>query len=350
MHMKRGVPTMKSAMTSKDVAKLAGVSQATVSLVMNNHARISPETVLKVRGAARKLGYDPGNVNSRKGHRPKRRRPASYRKMQIALISQIKPMLFHTPVYSKVMHGIEDELGKLDYNLIIRNLPQEAPEKAIPRKVDGVILFHVHAMHESRKLLGKLREIPCVQIMGGVSENEFFDHVTYKENQIGKMAAEHLLSKGHRTLLYFGPTRNYLRHRTFMDAVKAGGASAYQIDGNFQAESREKQGPNLSAIGKAVEELKRLPVLPTAIFTPVDVIVAGLYNVLRKHGLVPGKDVEVVGVNNDRILLDPLDPRPASVDIHAETVGRKAVERLLWRIDNPKGPLERMELEPEIAL
>ncbi len=321
----------------------------TVSLVMNNNPRISPETVLKVRDAARTLGYDPGNVHSRKGHRPKSRRPASYRKMQIALISQVKPMLFHTPVYSKVMRGIEDELGKIHYNLIIRNISQDVSGKAVPRKIDGAILFHMPATQESRKLLKKLREIPCVEIMGGVHENGFFDHITYNDGRIGTIAAEHLLSKGHRTMLCLGQAGAENRQRPFMEAAKAGGATAYQINGTFLSESPEKQGPRLSAIGKAVEEMKKLPVLPTAIFTPLDIIVAGLYNALRKHGLVPGKDVEVVGVNNDGILLDPLDPRPASVDIHAEAVGRKAVERLLWRMDNPKAMLERLELEPEVA-
>ncbi|MEI6425371.1 MAG: LacI family DNA-binding transcriptional regulator, partial [Lentisphaerota bacterium] len=115
----------------------SGVSPSTVSLVMNNHPRISMTTVLKVRAAAKKIGYEPGRASIRKGHRPKKSRPAFYRKMQVALISQVKPSLLDTPVYSKVLRGITDELGKLDYNFIISNLPDDNLEQKIPHKIDG---------------------------------------------------------------------------------------------------------------------------------------------------------------------------------------------------------------------
>ena len=333
--------------TSFDVADIAGVSRSTVSRAMNNHPGISPETVLKIRGAAKKIGYEPGRASIRKGHRPKSRRPASYRKMQVALITQVKSSLLDTPVYSKVLRGIENELGKLDYNFIIRNLPNENPEEKIPHKIDGAILFHTPAMQHNKKLLKELRGIPCVKIMGEVSENEFFDYVTYNGMNVGRIAAEHLLSKGHRNLLYIGGRGN--RNLAFMKSVKAAGAQASEIFGDFFDESGKMQLPNVKSIGGAIEKMKLLPKIPTAIFAPADIIVIGLYHTLKHYDIVPGKDVEIVGVNNDYNVLNHFSPRPASVDIHPEALGRKAVERLLWRMDNSKEPLEKILLEPEMA-
>ena len=261
---------MNISCTSNDVAKFAGVSQPTVSRVINNHPGISPETVLKIRGAAKKIGYEPGRASIRKGHRPKSRRPASYRKMQVALITQVKPTLLDTPVYSKVLRGIEDELGKLNYNFIIRNLPEENPEEKIPHKIDGAILFHTPAMQHNKKLLRELRNIPCVRIMGDVSDKEFFDHVTYNNRNIGKIAAEYLLSKGHRKLLYLGynPTTFFFdRHQAFCSVINETGAKLFEIfsDGLVE-ESGKMQLPNVKSIGDAIEKMKRLPEIPTAIF------------------------------------------------------------------------------------
>lgn len=338
---------ISSTATISDVAELSGVSPSTVSLVMNNHPRISPVTVLKVRAAAKRIGYEPGRASIRKGHRPKTRRPASYRKMQIALITQVNSTLLETPVYSKVLRGIEDELGKLNYNFIIRNLPDENPEEKIPHKIDGAILFHTTAMQHNKKLLKELRKIPCVNIMGEAGENEFFDYVTYNNMNVGKIAAEHLLSKGHRNLLYIGECGN--RNLSFMKSVKAAGAQASEIFGEFIDESGKMQLPHVKNIGAAIEKMKRLPKIPTAIFAPADIIVIGLYHTLKHYDIVVGKDVELVGVNNDYNVLNHFSPRPASVDIHPEALGRKAVERLLWRIENPKEPLEKILIEPEMA-
>ena len=346
---------MNANCTSTDVARLAGVSQPTVSLVMNNHPRISPATVLKVRDAAKRIGYEPGSATIRCGHRAKPRRPASYRKMQVALLSQVKPSLLDTPVYSKVMRGIADELGKLNYNFIIRNLPDENPEDAIPHKIDGAILFFLPAIQSQKQLLRELRSLPCVSIMGDVSENEFFDHVTYNNMDIGRLAAEFLLSKGHRKLLYMGIENDATptfcgRRRTFMSAVKKANAKAFEVlADDLIDDSGKMQMPNVKAIGPAIEKMKRLPEFPSAIFTCADIIAVGLYHTLKHYDIIPGKDVEIVGVNNDSILLNHFNPRPASVDIHTEEIGRKAVERLLWRIENPKEPLGRIELEPEMA-
>jgi DNA-binding LacI/PurR family transcriptional regulator len=48
------------------------------------------------------------------------------------------------------------------------------------------------------------------------------------------------------------------------------------------------------------------------------------------------------------VFLDCLHPRPASVDIHAEAIGRRAVDQLYWRLDHPREPRQIVQLEPEL--
>ena len=339
--------------TVETIAERVGVSVKTVYRVINNDPSVKPDTATEIRRLLEQKSFKPKPVKTRpgKGRRHARRHNRYY---QLALLSSIKTSMFETPVYSKLVRGVEDELGKLDYNLIVRNLPHENPEDTIPHKIDGAILLHLPA--ENKKLLRNLRLIPCVRIMGTPLENDFFDHVTYNNSSIGKMAAEYLLKKGHRRIAIFW-SGNYKcqyaveRYETFVSAVKAGGGEVSSfVNDSFVIERENGQIPDVKLIMRAVEELLTSPKKPTAIFATVDMISVGLHYVLPHLNLVPGRDIEIIGCNNDEKYLNPfLESKPVTIDIHPEQVGRKAVERLLWRIGNPKEPLGRIMLEPELA-
>ena len=97
--------------TIKDVAKKAGVSVATVSKALNEKIHVSKKTKDKVNRIAQELGYYPsafgrGLVLQRTGN--------------IGFILDRRPVhLFSNPFYSRVLDGIEDELVKQDFNLLI---------------------------------------------------------------------------------------------------------------------------------------------------------------------------------------------------------------------------------------
>lgn len=331
------------------VAEVAKVSGSTVSLVVNNDPRVNLKTVDRVRQAIAQTGYVPTPVSGRKGRRSRPRKPI--RKMQIALISRLSAIHMKTPVYSSVMHGIEDELSKLNFNLIVRSLPIIEPWEAIPKKIDGAILFHVK--DDDPKLINTLRNLSCVRVMGRSIETDFFDLVTYDDDAVGRIAAEHLLNLGHRRLSYIGSLdqKNTLRGISFKNAVMAAGAEFVVIEkgvDNLLLEDGSSQLPNMKALGTVCEGLAAMPKRPTALFFHADILVMGLYHILPHYGIKPGVDITLVGTNNDRVYLEHLSPRPATININAEQVGRNAVERLLWRLDHPKEPVEKIKLQPEL--
>jgi LacI family transcriptional regulator len=331
------------------VADVAKVSIATVSRVINNDPGVSLKTVERVRQAIAQTGYIPTPVSGRKGRRSRPRKPI--RKMQIALISRVSSVQIKTPVYSSVMHGIEDELSTLNFNLIVRSLPVIEPWAAIPKKIDGAILFQVN--DDDPMMINALRNLSCVRVMGPALETDFFDLVTYDNAAVGRLAAEHLLNLGHRRLSYVGSLdpNNNNRGIHFKAAVMAAGAEFFEIkkcSDHLMLEDGSHQLPNMKALGAVCEQLVAMPKRPTAIFVYADILVMGLYNIMPHYGIKPGIDIILVGTNNDRVYLEPLFPRPATVNIHADQVGRKAVERLLWRLDNPKEPFKKIELQPEL--
>lgn len=85
-----------------------------------------------------------------------------------------------------------------------------------------------------------------------------------------------------------------------------------------------------------VERWQALPVTerPTAIIVGADSIAVQIYAALRQLGLKVGRDVSVLSFNHEKPLVMGLNPSLTTIDIHAEAIGRRAVQQLFWRIRN----------------
>lgn len=331
--------------TLKDVAVLAGVSQPTVSRVINNDSSVKPLTVKKVKEAIEKLAYEIQPVHKRKGHRAPRRRPKRYLQKQIAVLTQLEPYLLHAPVYHRLLQRIEQALNQEDFNLIIKNLPKNQSWESIPNKLDGAILFNLDL--SDLKLLQKLRSLPCVRVMGSTEKFDYFDHVTY-ECVIGDLAADYFIKHGHKTVACLGEEIG-VRKQSFLKRCRSAGLVTY-TDSGFSVEDESPRGhkPNFIEIYNAVEKLSKHEVLPTAIFTTSDTVAIGLHQILLAHPIMDIKKLCIIGVNNDYIL-DNLYPRPLSVDIQVESIADKAIERLFLRMKNPQDPIRQLYLTPVIS-
>lgn len=98
-----------------------------------------------------------------------------------------------------------------------------------------------------------------------------------------------------------------------------------------------------------VDSLLAVKPWPTAVFLAGDTVAPAFYAELQRHGVKPGADLDVIGCNNEQLLLANLKLRPATIDIHSEQVGRKAVEHLLWRLGHPRAPRMTVVLEPTLV-
>jgi LacI family transcriptional regulator len=102
------------------------------------------------------------------------------------------------------------------------------------------------------------------------------------------------------------------------------------------------------AMAAVVDRLAGLTPRPTGLFAWSDMFTAALYPTLHRRGLQPGRDIAVVSCNNEWPLLLGLQPRPAIVDIQGVKVGRRAVEQLLWRMQNRREPRTVVLLTPTL--
>lgn len=89
------------------------------------------------------------------------------------------------------------------------------------------------------------------------------------------------------------------------------------------------------SVGPLVEQLVKHETRVTGLFVPNDLMTAIVYAELRNHGMKPGEEIELISCNNEQSVLIGLNPRPATIDVGAESIGMRAVEQLIWRMKHP---------------
>jgi len=339
-----------NATTIYDVAERAGVSTGTVSNVVNHVDGVSPATARLVREAMAALGYDPPPPGRRRGYR----RPDRVRRTgRLALvIPGMSRSVLHAPVYMDVQNGIEQAVRKHGQTLVFSHIPHGDPLPAhlVPKKVDGVILF---GNPDDPQLPRGLRKLPMVRVMGLRDPLAGYDHVTYDNAMIGDLAGNYLASCGHRHCGFIGGLAVGSlfgeRGAKFQECIERhGGTVVPESAEDIAIVTEQKHQVNRKCICDLLDRLLAHTPQPTALFFPADMLTNAAYPLLYERGVVPGRDIDIVSCNNEELLLANLHPRPAVVDIHAETVGYKAVEQLIRRIDNPKSRRAEILIAPEL--
>lgn len=344
-------------MTIRDVAAKAGVAMSTVSMALRNDPRVAAPTRDLVQQAATQLGYRPRQ----------RGRPAlgtagerTRRTHRIALlVPGMAAGVLNSPVYMDVLHGVESALSANQRMCVLRHLSPDLPVPVVlfPQRVDGVVLF---GPARAAAIEAQLRLLPCVQMMGVAQRGLPWDQVTYDNDAVGELAARYLLERGHRNLAMLAPPGTpgpllpdgiYMgRREGFRRVAEAAGATVRLLwDEPLHRVTATHQETVPETLARIIDQLQAASPRPSALFCPADMLMAGLYPLLVARGLVPSRDLELVSCNNEALLLQNLHPRPATVDIHAREVGRRAVEQLLWRLEHADAPRGTVTLDPTLV-
>lgn len=343
--------------TIKDVAERAGVSTSLVSLVINNRPKVSPHREARVRAAMSELGYVPPPPSRRRGPRLNSRRPTH----RIAMVmTTIDTVLLQAPVYTDILHAVADATAAAGKSLTIHHVSGgEAPQELFTalRASDGAIFF---GKPMRGPLLRELQARPCVRVMGLPEPAGFWDHVTYNNVAIGTLAAEHVVHLGLKRAAFMGPVRNdgntdaltAERGEAFKKTLDAHGIQVSSTGSKYTFIVRKGNRDTVDAVAfsTALDELLAHPEPPQAIFVPGDQLASALHSMLLARGKHPGRDVHIISVNNERMLLDHLEPRPTTIDIHASKIGKSAIDMLLRRLEDPALPRSILVLQPTLVV
>ncbi|MEM1098510.1 MAG: LacI family DNA-binding transcriptional regulator [Planctomycetota bacterium] len=323
-------------MSIVEVAKLAGLSHATVSRVINDRPGVSNNAAERVRSAMKKLGYTP--PAKRRGPVPKSR-PAA-RTGNIALLmlgTDLAPM--HAPVAAVAVDAAGAAVSQLGFNLTLCRVGDDGALPPILTRgdIDGLIL---HGYPPAESVALRLREFPTVWMMSRRTEGgDWGDRVSPDNEAVGRIAAEHLLGEGHRHVAYLRVEQTHRgftdREVAFVESIRGTGADCDLLD--VAARDDGERGAHLDrrALDAAIKGLSEQSTRATAVFVPRGRWTMLVYEALRQHGLEPGRDIAVIACDNDPILAG-LSPAPVTIDIQPDLIGSEAVRQLMRRLEEPE--------------
>lgn len=325
-------------MSINDVAKLAGVSSSTVSRVINNHPRVAPETAKNVRKAMAQLGYAPSD--RRPGPKPSVRSRTEAATIAFLVFGTSRSRA--TPAFEDLLRGVSIGASKNDLNLIFNHVPdaEHLPPRILDHRTDGLLL---HGQAPTGEALERLRRIPTVWLMGNRRRPDWGDQVLPDWYEIGELAARYLTGRGHKRLAFLNLDAGHWSLRAYGQALaisgREAGAATAIIERERQPSPDYWHQHSRDAVESIVKEFLQLPERPTGLFVADDMQVAMLQPALQQAGVTVGAGaVEIISCNNEEPYLVGLMPRPAVIDIRVESIGRRGVDQLLWRLEHGDVP------------
>lgn len=326
---------MASKATIADVAKAANVSAATVSNILNRSGRQSPETIAQVHSVMLELGYVP--------------RKNKLRRQSIAQVKALKSfaLLFpetsglrgiDTPLTRGLISGVQRFLSEIGYDLHIVTLNEDGslPDIIKDGEVDGVICrpgFNNLPEEIKNEALAGLYQLPLVWAFS-FDGNQSNDSVSMDNESCGLWAARRALELGANSFYAIcrtNPQDYMLPFRTRVAAWE------------FGLEKEGKKVRNLS-----FEQLENLPINgPTALFVPGhDTDVKKVYDYIQTGKL--GKEVYLLGVMTEETELPSRNGYLVeTIHIDPFRVGWAAAKQLLWRMEHPFEPHQRLLIPPK---
>ncbi|MFB9908726.1 LacI family DNA-binding transcriptional regulator [Allokutzneria oryzae] len=302
--------------TLEDVAVRAGVSRATVSRVINNQPRVSPETTAAVLAAAAELGYTPNAAA---------RSLVTRRTGAVAVVlSEPENMIFDDPFFAAVVRTSFRELARHNQQMLLLLAHRAEQAERVGHflrtgHVDGVLMF---SPHRGDPLPELARELPLPVVFGGrpwLAEDGDSLHIVDADNHGGaELATRHLLARGRgNTVTITGP----MDHRAAVDRLE-GWRSATDSD-RTATELRSAAGDFTRAGGERAmtELLARVPDLD-GVFAASDHMAVGALAALRKAGREVPRDVSVVSFDDHPAIA--ASALPALTAVRQDPVGMVA--------------------------
>lgn len=327
--------------TIRDVARLAGVSPATVSHALNGRGRVDVRTRERVAQAATKLRYVP-NVS---GRRLARRRAECVAVLQGRNMTTV----FNDSFYRVVLGGMAEVAQTRGYSLVVTPPPPDAATDADLNRVlghgavDGAL---VAGALDARLLLAlRHRRLPVVLVdnyLPGVD----LPAVVPDYRAGARLATAHLLRLGHRRVAFLGAAVSY----PFGWQTLEGYADALAAAGVGQDPTLVRRAEiSVDAATEATRGLLAMPDPPTALFAVTDAMAIGALRAARERGVHVPDGLAVVGMD-DIEMSAYTDPPLTTVRVAKDAMGRLAAEWLIGLIEGDAGERTAPSLPIELVV
>ena len=308
--------------TIKDVARLAGVSVATVSRVVNNAPRVSEKTKAAVRKVMDELNYTT-NANDRA--------LVTQKNMTIGVVI---PDLTD-PFFALLAHGVEQIAREENMQLLLSTclLTPESEQQAINLLIErqcDVMVVHSTKLADN-VLISLSKKVPGLVLIGRLIEEISHRCVWLDNTEGGKIAARHLLSLNHEQFAYISSVYKVndknLRLQGFKQALQAADKVSNEClveEGHPDYQGGERAAQNLLASGKTF----------TAVFVYNDAMAIGAISALEDNGFHVPMDISVIGFD-DVLLSSYSRPKLTTLNYPIEEMAMKAANIALALKNDP---------------
>ena len=318
----------------RDVARIAGVSPATVSRVLNGSEKVAEDLRRRVFEAAERAGYRPNRIA-----RNLRRQKAD---MIGVIVSDID-----NPHFSEAVRVIEDEAFRSGYRLLLCNSDEREDKQRsylqmlADERVQGVILSPADAAGIGSSALLNLG-IPVVAFDRVIDDPRADAVVCDNEDGLRRLT-EHFIWLGHKRIAYVGG-RSHVetgasRLAGYLAAVRAAGLVPFTLEGEFRAERAEV----------AVGELLARGMRPSSIVIANNVMAIGTLRALRTAGLKVPADV-AIGAVDDPIWAELMDPPLTTLAQPVRALAETAMRLMVERIEGGRREVRRVVLPMELRI
>lgn len=316
--------------TSRDVARLAGVSHTAVSFVFNGRAQgnLSPATQERIRQAAAQLGYRPDPV------------ARGLRRSRTAVIGLVTDEIASSPFAGRLLRGAMETAWSSEHLVLtVDSGGDPAKEDAavaelLDRRVDGII-YAAMSLRRVRVPEGLHRTHSV--LANCLPEDDSLPSVIPAERAGGRTAARLLLEQGHRRIALVGGQNDIAsveRLRGFRDALRAEGITVPK-------EWVVRTGGEISGGYRGAEQLlSDAPAArrPTGIFCYNDRVAAGVLHAATRLGITVPDELSIVGYDDQEHMAAFLTPPLTSVALPHRAMGEAATRLLLDAIDTGRTP------------
>lgn len=317
---------MSDSITIKDIAKLAKVSQSTVSKALNDRHDVGRQTKENILKIAEDHHFTPNAFGKALKTKLTESIGVIFRRDDNPLSSN--------PFYSRVLEGIEAELAFNDYNLVLHLVPEHKipvlPKMVRKKQVDAVVLVGIRHEEFVRQL--QLANMPVILVdpkndMSGCAQ-------VLIDNENGAfLATQHLIENGHERIGFISGELSRWSFKQRLDGyIKA---LKYH---NLPVEDELIKTGGVEAGYDLTKSLLLLPQRPTAIFSANDINAIYGYKAINEFDLRIPDDISIVGFDDidlSKMAIPPL----TTVRVYKEELGSVAVRQLRQMIlEETTGP------------
>ncbi len=327
--------------TMSDVAQVAGVSQSTVSHVVNKTRRIAPETERAVAAAIDATGYVNDGI-------AKSLRTGKTHSIGLAISAM------SNPYFGEVVHSIEKHVTDLGYSLLLTDTHDDpdrelrAVRDLLAHRPDGIILAPSADPQEALRQISrrKIATILIDRVPEHLDPSQPVDAIGVENTEPTAELVQHLIGLGHRRIAMVSGRPGL---RTTLERVD-GYILGLQRAGLYVDETLIRNGHSEAEPARqAIKSLMALESPPTALITANNQMTIGAMAALRDLGLRVPDDIALVAFD-DFPWADLFHPRLTVMAQPVEELGTLAAEMLFQRLHEPDLKPREVRLTPRLIV